>query len=256
MPHSVNNQTEDVTWRRLYRIAGVAALIVVLVFRRNFGTELTAFGGFGLFDVPETAPVTAQAWFALFQSRAFLGLVLFELFDIVNYALVGLIFLALYGALKNVNQGVMALATACALMGVGLYLGANQAFAMLTLSQQHAAATTEAQQNLFLAAGEALLAIHNAGNLYQGTSIHLGLCLVLLAGLLVSIVMLRSQVFNRATAITGLLANGLGLAYFPALAFAPVIVWLPPTLSAPFRIAWYVLIALKLLRLSKTRSKS
>jgi hypothetical protein len=256
MSNSINNQTADVTWRTLYRIAGVAALIVVLVFRRNFRTELMAFGGFGLFDVPETAPVTAQAWFALFQSRPFLGLVLFELFDIVNYALVGLIFLALYGALKTVNRGVMALATACALMGVGLYLGANQAFAMLTLSQQHAAATTEAQQSLFLAAGEALLAIHNAGNLYQGTSIHLGLFLVLLAGLLVSIVMLRSQIFNRATAITGLLANGLGLAYFPALAFAPVIVWLPPTLSAPFRIAWYVLIALKLLRLSKTRSKS
>lgn len=248
---SSGNQTAGTQWTTLYRAAGVAALVVVIVFRRNFGTELTTFGGFGLFDVPEMAPVTAEAWFLLFQSRLFLGLILFELFDIVNYLLVGLLFLALYGALRNVNRGVMVTATACALVGVGVYLASNQAFAMLTLSQRHAAATTEAQRALYVAAGEALLAIHNAGTMYQGTGLHLGLFLVLLAGLFVSVVMLRSRVFNRATAIAGLLANGLGLGYFPALAFAPVIVWIPPTLSAPFRIAWYVLIALRLFRLGK-----
>lgn len=248
---SANIQTAGTQWTTLYRIAGVAALIVVLVFRRNFGTELTAFGGFGIFDVPKTAPVTAEAWFSLFQNRPFLGLVLFELFDLVNYALVGLMFLALYGALRNVNRGVMVMATACSLIGVGLYLGSNQAFAMLTLSQRHAATTAEAQRALYVAAGEALLAIHNAGSMHQGTGIHLSLLLVLLAGLFVSIVMLRSQVFNRATAIAGLLANGLGLGFFVTLAFAPSISWLPPTLSAPFRIAWYILIARRLFQLAK-----
>ena len=246
-----STRTGEAAWATLYRIGGIAALVVVIVFRRNVGTELTAFGGFGLFDVPKTAPVSAEAWFALFQSRPFLGLVLFELFDIVNYLLVGLIFLALYGALHKTNRSIMLITMACGLAGVVVYLASNQAFAMLSLSQRHAAATTEAQRDLFLAAGEALLAIHNAGTMHQGTGIHMGLFLVLLAGLLSSVVMLRGRIFNRATAITGLLANGVGLSYFITLAFAPAICWIPPTLSAPFRIAWYVLIALRLFRLER-----
>jgi hypothetical protein len=36
MPHSVKNQTGDVSWSTLYRIGSVAALIAVIVFRRNF----------------------------------------------------------------------------------------------------------------------------------------------------------------------------------------------------------------------------
>ena len=54
-------------------------------------------------------------------------------------------FLALYGALRHVNRGVMVMAMACTLIGVGVYLASNQAFAMLSLSRQHAAAVTEAQ---------------------------------------------------------------------------------------------------------------
>jgi hypothetical protein len=86
---------------------------------------------------------------------------------------------------------------------------------------------TEAQQNRVLAAGEALLAIHNAGVMHQGTGIHLSLFLVLLAGLLFSVTMWRSDIFNRATAITGLLANTLGLGLYMTLIFAPALSWIP-----------------------------
>jgi hypothetical protein len=37
------------------------------------------------------------------------------------------------------------------------------------------------------------------------------------------------------------------------LLFMPVINWLPPTISAPFRIAWYIMCSIKLLRLAKTQ---
>ena len=64
--------------------------------------------------------------------------------------------------------------------------------------------------------------------------------------------MLRSDVFGKATAYTGILANVFALGYFVALAFAPAIVWVPPTISAPFRLIWYVLIAIGLFRLAAT----
>jgi hypothetical protein len=63
--------------------------------------------------------------------------------------------------------------------------------------------------------------------------------------------MLQSDIFNKATAWTGILANSFGLLLFPALIFAPAIIWLPPSLSAPFRVTWYVLIAVRLFKLAK-----
>jgi hypothetical protein len=139
----------------------------------------------------------------------------------------------------------------CGLIGITIYFASNQAFAMLALSERYAAATTDAQHASFLAAGEALLAINNPGALHQGTGIYASLFLVLLAGLLISIVMMRSNVFSKVTALSGILANGFGLGYYIVLPFAPTILALPFVLSAPFRVIWYFLIAIRLFRLAK-----
>jgi hypothetical protein len=100
-------------------------------------------------------------------------------------------------------------------------------------------------QAMLLAAGEALLAIHNPGG------VQLGLLLVALAGLIASVVMLRSRVFGKVTATAGLVANSLVLSYFVALPLAPAIAFLFPAASAPFRLLWYVLIARRLFQLGR-----
>jgi hypothetical protein len=233
----------DTHWQWLYRAGGVAILIAVVVFRRHFGAELTVLMDMGLIDLEP--PGGTLDWFTLLQDSWFLGLILLDLFDIVNYLLVGLMFLALYGALRRANKSAMTIATACGLVGVAVYLASNQAFALLALSDQYAAASTDAQRAAFLAAGEALLAIHNPNG------IHLSLFLVALAGLIASLVMLRSPIFGKATATVGLVANGLVLSYFVALPLAPVIAFLFPASSAPFRLIWYILIARRLLRLGR-----
>lgn len=247
----VDSDSTDRAWRLLYFIGGVAALIAVVFFRRNFGTEMVAFRGFGIFDVPAVHPSTAVGWFTLLQDDALVGLLLFDVVDLINYALVGLIFLALYAALHRASRSAMAIATAFGLVGIAVYFASNQAFAMLSLSERYAAATTDAQRAMFLAAGEALLAIYNPGAIYQGTGYYVGYSLVLLAGLIISAVMLRSRVFNKATAYVGILANALVLTDFIALAFAPALYGLPTVTSAPFRVLWMVLIALGLFRLGR-----
>lgn len=233
----------DSHWQWLYRVGGVAILIAVLIFRRHFGAELTLLMDMGVIDLKP--PSSALDWFTLLQSNRFLGLLLLDLFDIVNYLLVGLMFLALYGALRRANKSAMGVATACALVGVAVYLASNQAFAMLALGDQYATASTDAQRATFLAAEEALLAIHNPGG------IHLGLLFVALAGLIVSLVMRRSPVFGKATATVGLVANTLVLAYFVALTLVPAIAFLFPASSAPFRLIWYILIARQLFQLGR-----
>jgi len=239
----------NTAWRALYFAGGTAALIAVLVFRRYFGVELMQFKGFGLFNVPDVWPSSAIDWLVLFQENRFVGLALFDLFDLVNYALVGLIFLALYGVLRGVDKSVMLVATILSFVGIAVYFVSNQTFAMYSLSGHYAVAADEAERAMFLASGEALLAIHNPGVLYPGMGIFLSLFLLLLAGLIISIVMLRSEIFGKGTAVVGILANGCGLAFFAAFAFVPAYCWLFPTISAPFRLVWYLLIAIKLFQL-------
>ena len=252
----VDSGSKDRAWRRLYIAGGVAALIAVVFFRRHFGIEMVAFRGFGIFDVPAVHPSSAAGWFTLLQDNALVGLLLFDVVDLVNYALVGLILLALYAALHRANRSAMAIATAFGLVGTAVYLASNQAFSMLSLSQRYAAATTDAQRAMFLAAGEALLAIHNPGAISQGTGYYVGYLLVLLAGLIISVVMLRSRVFNRATAYVGILANALPLIDFIALAFAPAMYGIPTAVSALFRIPWYVLVAIGLFRLAAKKGNN
>jgi hypothetical protein len=241
-------EVADPRWKVLYAIGGVAALVAVVFFRRNCGAELMGFQGFGFIDVPATLPSSAVDWFALLQEDRLLGLVLLDFVDVVNYVLLCLVFLALYGALHRANKSAMTVATTFGFVGITVYFASNQAFAMLSLNDRYAAATTEAQRSTFLAAGEALLAIS------RGTGIYLSLFLVVLAGLIISIVMLRSGIFGKATAYVGIVANGLRLGYFIALAFAPTLIALPIVISAPFRVLWYILIALGLFRLAASAS--
>jgi len=245
-------ETRASTWNALYKVGGIAALLAVFVFRRNLGAELMALRSFWPSAVPETLPINAAGWFDLLQQNPLVGLTLLEVFDLVEYALVGLIFLALCVALWQVSRSAMLVATVGGLAGIIVYFNSNQAFALLSLSEQTIATTTDAQRAAFLNAGEALLAINNPAVLYQGTGIYLSMFLIPMAGLIFSIVMLRSNVFNKATAVTGVLANGIILGYFVALTFAPTLIVLPFVLSAPFRVIWYFLLAIKLFKLGKT----
>jgi len=124
---------------------------------------------------------------------------------------------------------------------------------MLSLSNQYATATTEAQRAMFLAAGQAVLAIHqNAG--YAGSGIYLSFLLVSAASLIISVVMLRSSIFSQGTAYMGILANGYGLGYYIVSAFAPTLVFVPLSISAIFLLIWYLQVGARLWALGSPRT--
>ena len=245
MDNSLSAEPKESTWRALYITGSVAALLAVILFRRFFAVELMTFNGFGIFEVPPNEPATALEWFTLLERNRIVGLILLGLVDLINYALVGLIFLAVYGALRKVNEIATGMAIILSMISLSVYFASNQALSYLYLSQQYQAATSDAQRSIYLSAGEALSA-----NI-QGTGWYVSLFLIYLAGLIISVVMFQSNIFNKAIAWTGILANSFGLLLFPALVFTPAIIWLPPSLSAPFRVIWYILIAGKLFQLGK-----
>jgi hypothetical protein len=237
-------ETTDSAWKGLYKVGGAAALIVTVL----LPIEIIVFTAYPL-------PSTVIGCFTLFQSNRLLGLLDLYLLEILTYALFVPMFLAIYVALRRANESYMALATTLAIIGIAVFLATNNPFSMLSLSDQYAAATTDAQRSLFLAAGQAILANTNQ-RAVEGFNI--GLLLVSVAGLIVSAVMLRSNIFSKVTAYVGILANAISLAEYFRLAFVPAAVLLLliiATASGLLLLIWYILIARRLFQLGQGVSK-
>jgi len=246
-----NTKTSASDWKSLYRIGGMAALIAGLLFRRNIAAEIGLFSQY-------PSPVTVSGWFALLQSNRLLGLTYLNIFDIVNYALVSLMFLALYAVLRRTNKSYMVIAVALGLVGIAVYFASNTAFSMLSLSDQYAVSTTDEQRTMLLSAGEALLAINRftSPGAHPGSGGYLSLFLIASAGMITSIVMLRSNVFNRTTAYVGILASTFDLAYCIAFIFVPsvdsellAVIFIP--IAGLFLMIWHIMAGWKLYQLGK-----
>lgn len=241
--YTANTDAIDTTWRALYRVGGAAALLAGVVFRRNLSAEASLLG--------VRAPTSVADWFALLQSNRLLGLTLLSFFDVVGYALVGLMLLALGVALRRTHRGALAIALASGLAGVTVYSASNTALTMLSLSNQYAAATSDAQRSLLLAAGQASLATN------QGSGFQVSLFLLAAAGLLFSAVMLRSTAFGRIAGYIGIVAAALDLAYCVAWVLVPAalqdtiaVCTLPA--AGLLLMVWHILTGQKLLRLAAT----
>ena len=243
-------------WNSLFKVGGLAALIAGLLFRRNLSAEI------GLFSA-QAAPVTVSDWFTLLQSNQLLGLAYLNVFDLVNYALVGLMFLALYAVLRRASKSYTAIATALALVGIAVYLASNTAFSMLSLSDQYAAATNDAQRTTLLGAGQAMLAMNrfSSPGAHPGAGGLVSLLLIAIAGMMTSVLMLRSDAFSRATAFAGILASALDLAYGIAYVFLPVVdserlaLWFIPA-AGLFLMIWHIMVGWRLLQLGRLTEKT
>lgn len=202
-----NAETACSAYHSLYRLGGAAAWFAAGM----IGGEVIALALY-------PPPSTIEGWFMLFQRNRLVGLLDFWGLEVPLYLLFALVFLALYAALRRADPSRMAVALTSALLGIGVFLATNQPFAMLSLGNQYAAATTGAQRATLLAAGQALLAA--TGQRAVG-GFNLGLCLVSLAGLLVSSVMAQSRHFGKPIAYVGLVAHALSLADFLRQALTP-----------------------------------
>jgi len=187
-------ETADSAWKSLYRVGGTAALIMAVFIPIQF-----------IIFMVWPPPSTVIGWFTLFQNNRLLGLLDMDLLLIVDQVLMVLVLLALYTALRRASQSLMAIALTLGLVGIAAYFASATAFEMLSLSDQYAAATTDAQRSMFLAAGQAMLAI------WQGTAFDVGYVLEGVALLIIAAVMLRSTLFSKKTAYVGILLGVMSL---------------------------------------------
>ncbi len=220
---------ETADWKNLYKIGGAAALLSAVFFPVQIGV-------FIVYPPPDTV----IGWFTLLQNNKLLGLLDLDLLLVADEALAIIIFLALYAALRRVNRSFMAIGTVIAIVSAVLFIGLNPAFGMLSLSVHYAAAATDVQRSILLAAGEAMIAT------WQGTAFHTSYIIGSIASIIISAVMLPGKIFSKATAYFGILANVISLGlYVPKIrvyisVFSVVFLWI-----------WYILIARKLFQLAR-----
>lgn len=220
----------------LYKAGAIAALAAALLFRRNIGAEVSLFTG------TEAVPGSAAEWFGLLQSNPFAGLSFLAFFDLINYALVGVMFLALSMMFWQAYKNAVVLALASGLVGITVHFASNASLTMLSLSQQYATMDSESQKAALESAGNAIVAA--AG--LPATAPYMSLLLIALAGLSFSILMLST---NRATGIVGLLASGCDMAYcltIPLVSVFPTFLFL--AVAGLFYMIWHLLVARVLLK--------
>jgi uncharacterized membrane protein len=153
-----------------------------------------------------------------------------------------------YQTLKNVNKSILVLAMLLILSGIVMYFVSNQALGMLALSDQYAHATTESGRSSLIAAGQALLVIHNANTSYS-YGVYLSYLFVTSGGLICAVVMLQSKIYGKVTAIIGIVATGFGLGFYLTVFLAPEFNVIPVAGSAPFLMIWYILVGIKMIKI-------
>ena len=173
MPQSKPNQvtyieTADSRWNWLYKIGGLAALIVFVLF---------LIGIVGIITV-DRQPTAANGWLTPFQNNwlvvlfklnaGFSGvqpdlLHVLNLLDIVIMALFGTMFLALYVALRRTSKTWSVVAASLPFLGIAVFLITSTA----------------------------------------------GRSGLLVGGLIISTVMLRSNIFSKVSAYAGIVASAL-----------------------------------------------
>lgn len=240
MNSSLSNTNKH--WKSFYKGAGCLAILIVVA---GLVDAITSMG----VQARENSTVPIMEWFTLFQTHRFEAFSRLGLINIITVSLSIPIYLALANSLRGIHPVRATLAPVILFMGAAIYLSSNTVFPLFAVSRQFAVAT-EAQKPLLVATGRSLLA--QGADLTSGT--FFGLVFVQVAGLLITSVMLRGEVFSKWTGIVGMAGYIAMVAFFIMTAFFPQNYDLAMIVSAPgglLLLAYQIMIAARFFQLGK-----
>jgi hypothetical protein len=152
-------------------------------------------------------------------------------------------FLVLYVTLREVDEGWALVALVLGLIGLLCLPLARPLPEMFAISEQYAAATTEAGRAMYQATGEAMMS-H-----FHGMAYHTHYVLGSLSLLISAILMLRSRVYSKALAWVGIVTNVVVFGLY-----VPVVGTYLSLLSALGYLLWCILFGLRLYQLGWPKS--
>jgi len=177
-------------YRLLFRTAFAAVIIMLII----IPIQIVVFS---LTKIPGTVP----EWFTLFHTNPVIGFFHSDFFILINNILIAVIYLALYHTLKDTRKGLLQTGIMLGLVGIAAYISSNKTFELLSLSNQYFSAPDEQTKSMLEAAGKASLVS------WQGTAFNTYYVLNGITLLIISILMFKSSLYNKATATWGLLSG-------------------------------------------------
>jgi hypothetical protein len=230
-----NSKFRESSQKTIFTIGGVVSLIFVTYSLLTL-LIITIIGG---------PPNNVEECFNMLQENKVQGLLRLDILTVFTVPLYYLLFFSLFVALKNTNFGIISIAAILVFAGVTLFLSMPSVFSYLNLSNKFAAATSDFQRNQLLAAGEAIW----ASDIWHGTGTIIGGILLQSGALLFSIVMLKSTIFSRLTALVGIVMYGLDLLHIIIGLIIPSIGSILMFIAGPIYLLWFPLVGLRLLKL-------
>jgi len=226
-------ETVDSSWKGLYKWGGILALLAGVLYILFIALAI----GMGI------PPSGAEDLLKYYSGQTTLAYSAYGLEMLADILLLPAVF-ALYLTLKGINKNAMLAASGFGGLFVALDLGviAVSAIALVTLSQNYAAATSDIQRTAYVATASYSLAVISVSERVFSSVIPS------LWGLITGVVMLRG-IFSKSTAYLGIAASIVGFAYSISI-FAPSLAILVVIEVLIFAV-WFMLAGYRLYRLGK-----
>ncbi len=237
-----NIEDTEKQWKSIYTFGGITTIIALA------GISLDVLIGNITGGNLSALPQTAIDRFAEFHENKLAGLYHLDLLNIIVQMILIPAYFALYAAHRNVNKAYGFFAFIVFLFGSVVMVAHNTALPMLELSNKYFATTLESQKVLYAAAGESMLARGAHGS----AGIFLGFFIPNIAGLLMSLVMLKGKIFSKINSWFGIIGSILMLLYVILVNFVPGVETMATTFAMPgglLLMTWMILFAIKLFRL-------
>ncbi len=219
----------------LYQLGGLSCMILIAY---SLITMLIMIG-------IGTPPETIEECFSMLQDNRLTGLLRLDILTVIVMPLYYMLFYSIYLALKNTDKELISIATILVFAGLTLFLATPSVFSYLYLSDEYTKATIESEKSQLIAAGQAIL----ASDMWHGTGAKIGGILIQLGALIISLIMLKSNVFNKLTAYTGIVTHGLDLVHIIIGFFLPKLGIILMAVAGPLYLLWFPLIGIRLFRL-------
>jgi len=222
---------------KIYWLGGLASMILIAYCLSTF-LILVLIG---------PPPENIRECFSILNENKLHGLLRLDILTVFAMPIYYLLFYSIYLTLKDKNHEFATISTILVFVGLTLFLSCASVFSYLNLSEKYASAIDDSEKNLLLAAGEALF----SADMWRGTGAFIGGLLLQTGGLLFSIAMLRSSVFSKITAYTGIFVFGLDLIHILIVFFLPLLSNILMVIAGTFYILWFLLVGFRLFELSR-----
>jgi hypothetical protein len=191
-------------------------------------------------------PESVEECYSMLSENRLNGLLRFDILTIFTLPLYYLLFFSIYIALRKEDNGLLSLSTILVFAGLTLVLATPSVLSLLDLSDKFGAATSDVEKSQLLAAGESIM----ASDIWHATGARIGGLLLQSGAVTISVMMLKANIFNRITAVTGIVSHGLDLLHIIIGFFLPVIGGVLMAVAGTLYLLWFPLVGIRLHKLS------